>query len=64
MAFRELQHCNAATASAERSLAPALPSASSLDEVNSATRAANKIKKSLRSIREPQSVIFTFAVSN
>ena len=35
---RELQHCNTATASAESELASAMPSARSLDEVNTATK--------------------------
>ena len=42
---RELQHCNTATASAESELASAMPSASSLDEVNTATKCANLIRK-------------------
>jgi len=33
-----LQHCNTATASAESELASAMPSARSLDEVNTATK--------------------------
>ena len=33
-----LQHCNTATASAESELASAMPSAHSLDEVNTATK--------------------------
>ena len=42
---RELQHCNTATASAESELASAMPSAHSLDEVNTATKCANLITK-------------------
>ncbi len=42
---RELQHCNTATASAESELASAMPSARSLDEVNTATKCANLIRK-------------------
>jgi hypothetical protein len=42
---RELQHCNTATASAESELASAMPSARSLDEVNTATKCANLIRE-------------------
>jgi len=38
--FRELQHCNAATASAESELASALPSAYSVGNANAATARA------------------------
>ena len=40
-----LQHCNTATASAESELASAMPSARSLDEVNTATKCVNLIRK-------------------
>ena len=47
---RELQHCNTATESAESELASAMPSARSLDEVNTATKCANLIRKKIKKI--------------
>ena len=39
------ENCNTATASAESELASAMPSARSLDEVNTVTKCANFIRK-------------------
>ena len=58
--LRELQHCNAATASAKSQTCLSFAERQQCRQ----RQQCNKIKNFLQSIREPQSRMFTFAVSN